>query len=180
MNAPFPRAASALALAAMVFATACRSRRDAFQVPGNAADWNATKIAARQDLGEIPPPSKAAYTAIDQEEQWQNPFLSVASNMIQLRIYLADENSSSLDRGGLTRLKAARKQVLDVRLKDLPRALTSLPASAWPYGRVVAVGEALEPPRSQPRLSANIVVTAATLRDMGVVADLWSGRGAAR
>ncbi len=141
---------------------------------GDAASWNASRVAARQELTQIPPPAKDSYLAIHQESQWQNPFLSVASNMIQLRIYLPDENSSSFDRGGLTRLNAARKQVLNVRLKDLPEALDSLPANAWPYGRVVAINEALEAPENQPRLQQNVSVTTNALRDMGIVVDSWS------
>lgn len=137
----------------------------------HAAAWTASKRDARQELTQIPLPKKSSYTAIDRESQWQNPFLSVESNTIQLRIYLADQNSSDFDRGGLTRLQAARKQTLNVRLKDLPRALSSLPDSAWPYGRVVAVAEALEAPRYRPQLQSNLNVTVKALEEMGIVVD---------
>lgn len=142
------------------------------------AAWNQSKQSARQELAQIPMPSKSVYASIDKEAKWQNPFLTVESSTIQLRIYLADQNSSQFDRGGLTRLNAARKQTLNIRLKDLPRALSSLPNNAWPYGRVVAVGEALEPPQYSAQLRANLAITVSTLNDMGIVADDLRNRGA--
>jgi hypothetical protein len=120
---------------------------------------------------------KNDYLAIDQESKWQNPFLTVESNMIQIRIYLADENSSPVDRGGLTRLSAARKHILNIRPKDLPRALSSLPDGAWPYGRVVAINEELEAPQNQARLRRNLAITVDALKDMGIVVEDWTSNG---
>lgn len=97
--------------------------------------------------------------------------------MIQVRIYLPDENASPVDRGGLTRLSAARKHILNVRLADLPRALVALPDGAWPYGRVVAIDKELAPPQDQIRLNKNLGATIAALQDMGIVVDDWTGRG---
>lgn len=144
------------------------------------AAWTAAKSDARPLLNEIPLPVKDRHLTIDQESQWQNPFLTVESNMIQIRIYLADENSSEVDRGGLTRLSAARKHILNIRLKDLPKALVSLPDGAWPYGRVVAVREDVETQQNQVRLRSNLAVTLSALRDVGVVADDWTSRGRTR
>ncbi len=166
-----------LSLSAVASMAGCKSRADTFTIPANSASWNASKLAARAELGEIHIASRSAYLAVGQESQWQNPFLSVGSNMIQLRIYLADENQSPLDRGGLTRLNAARKQVLNVRLEDLPEALSSLPASAWPYGRVVAIDEKLEPPPAHARLENNLRVTVNALKEMNVAVDEWNSRG---
>lgn len=140
----------------------------------HAASWNASKNAARQDLTQIAAPSKNTYLAIDQEAQWKNPFLTIESGMIQLRIYLPDENSSPIDRGGMTRIAAARKQVLNVRLADLPQALSSLPANAWPYGRVVAIAEERQTPQNSAWLPNHLNVTIRTLRDMGIVVDDWN------
>lgn len=154
----------------------CREQADSFDMSRNAASWNSSKISARQELSEIPAPVKQTYVTIDKESKWQNPFLTVESNMIQLRIYLADENSSEVDRGGMTRLSTARKHTLNVRLKDLPRAMSSLPDGAWPYGRVVAVNEALEAPQNQARLNRNLATTIQTLREMGIVVENWTNR----
>jgi hypothetical protein len=158
----------------LISLSGCKRHGDPYNMSGRTAEWAAAKQSARQDLTQIPPPSKSTYLAIDHEAEWQNPFLTVESNMIQLRIYLADENYSSVDRGGITRLSAARKHILNIRPKDLPRALASLPDGAWPYGRVIAlVVERTEPP-NQARLNNDLVVTIAALNDMGIVADDWT------
>ena len=168
---------SGLAFGALLFLGGCRNQGDPFNMSRRVAAWSASKQSARQDLIQIPSPAKNVYAAIDQESRWQNPFLTVESKMIQVRIYVADENSSELDRGGMTRLNAARKHILNVRLRDLPRALASLPNSAWPYGRVVAVGEELEAPQHQARLQSNLKITVGALDDMGIVVDDFSDRG---
>jgi hypothetical protein len=160
-----------LACGSIICIAGCKSSGSGFDMSRRAAAWTASKRDARQELIQIPLPKKSSYAAIDRESQWQNPFLSVESNTIQVRIYLADQNSSEFDRGGLTRLQAARKQILNVRPKDLPRALASLPDSAWPYGRVVAIAEALEAPRYRAQLKKNLNVTVKALQDMGIVVD---------
>ncbi len=161
------------AFGTLLFVSGCR-HSDPFNTSGYASSWNSSKSAAREELTQIPVPSKHAYLAVDQESQWQNPFLTIETNMIQIRIYLADENSSQVDRGGMTRLKAARKHVLNVRLKDLPRALSALPDGAWPYGRIVAVGEELQTPQNRTRLRGNLAVTVGALKDMDVIVDDWT------
>lgn len=157
----------------------CR-QANSFDMSRHAASWDASKRAARQDLSQIPPPLKSTYLAVTQESEWRNPLLSVERNMIQLRIYLPDENSSSIDRGGITRLTVARKQVLNIRLADLPQALSSLPDGAWPYGRVVAVGAEQETPENQPWLASHQQITINALQDMGVVVDDWNNPPLAR
>ena len=161
------------AFGAIFLTTGCRSG-NSFDMSKHAASWNASKTAARQELGQIPGPSKNTYLAINQESQWKNPFLSIDSNMIQLRIYLPDENSNPLDQGGLTRITAARKQVLNVRLVDLPNALSSLPDGAWPYGRVIAIAAEQKTPQNRRWFSNNLEVTISALKDMGIVVDDWN------
>lgn len=165
---------AALAFSASFLLAGCRKSGNTFDMSAHAARWAAAKTAARQELAEIPPPSKSAYLAVDRESQWQNPYLSIRQNMIQLRIYLPDENTSSIDRGGITRLRSARKQVVNVRLADLPRALSALPNGAWPYGRVVAI--ARDPGTRQNRawFSNHLEITVRALQDMGVVVDDWN------
>jgi hypothetical protein len=94
--------------------------------------------------------------------------------MIQLRIYLPDENASPIDRGGITRLSSARKQVVNVRLAELPRALSALPDGAWPYGRVVAIGREKETPQNRAWFPDHLAITVRALQDMGVVVDDWN------
>lgn len=161
----------------LLLLSGCRHSGDGFNVPQNAASWNAKKEAARQELTAVPAPAKKAYLAIRREPDWQNPFLSVGRDMIQLRIYLADENDSPLGRGGITRITAARREVLNVRLADLPRALAALPDNTWPYGRVIAVGEGLTNPQDGAQVRHNLEITMHTLDDLGLVVEEWNGPG---
>lgn len=161
----------------LLFLSGCRHSGDGFKVPANAASWNAKKDAARQELTAVPAPTKKAYLAIHREPDWQNPFLSVGRDMIQLRIYLADENGSPLGRGGITRITAARREVLNVRFVDLPRALASLPDNTWPYGRVIAVGEGLTNSQDRAQIRHNLETTMNTLNDLGLVVEEWNGSG---
>lgn len=166
-------------LTALVFSISllvggCRQSGNTFDMSAHAARWAAAKSSAQQQLAEVPPPLKDTYASIDQESQWQNPLLSIEQNMIQLRIYLPDENSSSIDRGGITRLRSARKLVVNIRLADLPRALSSLPDGAWPYGRVVAIGRDHEDPQHRAWFQNHLNITIRTLQDMGVVVDDWN------
>lgn len=158
----------------------CKHSADAFNRTGNPAEWRASKEAARQELNEIPPPSKNLYLEIHEEPQWQNPFLSVERDMIQVRLYLGDNNTSPFDRGGITRTTAARRQVLNVRLADLPRALAALPSDAWPYGRVVAVQEGLADKQDRAQIRRNLEITMNALNDLGIVVDDWNNTGALR
>jgi hypothetical protein len=164
----------ALAVLASLAVSGCRNSGNTFDMSQHAAKWAAAKTSARQDLTQIPPPLKSVYLAVDQESQWQNPFLSVEQNMIQLRIYLPDENSSPIDRGGLTRLSSARKQVINIRLAELPRALASLPNGAWPYGRVVAIGREKQTPQNRAWFPNHLDITVRALQDIGVVVDDWN------
>ena len=168
---------AAFALGMFLFLSGCRHGGDAFKIPANASSWNAAKASARQELRTVPAPSKKLYIAIRREPQWQNPFLSVGRDMIQVRIYLPDENDSGLGRGGITRITAARRQVLNVRLADLPRALASLPDGVWPYGRVVAVGEGLKNAQDRMQIRHNLETTIDTVNSLGVVAEEWDGPG---
>lgn len=163
-----------LSFSAALLVGGCRNSGNTFDMSAHAARWAAAKTAARQELVEIPPPLKSAYLTIDQESQWQNPYLSIRQNMIQLRIYLPDENTSSIDRGGITRLRSARRLVVNVRLADLPQALSSLPDDAWPYGRVVAIGRDRETPQNRAWFLNHLEITVRALQDMGVVVDDWN------
>lgn len=134
----------------------------------------AAESAARVDIASIPAPRKSLYMPVREEADWQNPFLSVESGMLLLRIYLPDENTSSTDIGGMTRPSKARKQQLTIRLSDLPRALAALPEGCWPYGRVVAVAEGFESAQDRAQIRKNMEITYKVLNDLGVVADEWN------
>jgi len=131
---------------------------------------------SRQQLENVPPPSKSLYLAVHSRDAWANPFLMVGRDSINLRMIYPDANGSTLGSGGLLRPASARRQDLEIRLADLPTALAALPENAWPYGRVIAIeegGTAIKADRAQIR--RNVEAAIQTLNDLGVVVDEWTG-----
>ena len=169
-----PQSLALMFILAFCFAPMGCSRSSAAKMQSFAQPSKAASDAARPDIATIPLPSKNLYLAVREESRWQNPFISVEDNMLLLRIYLPDENTSATDVGGITRPANARKQELNIRLRDLPRALAALPEGSWPYGRVVAVAEGYESRQDRAQIRRNVEVTLQTLRDLGVVVDEWN------
>ncbi len=136
----------------------------------------------RQEIGNIPLPSKNIYMAIHTRQSWMNPFLVVSKSTLNLSIMYPDQglggapdNSPGSD---LLRPAAARRRVLDLRLSDLSEALAALPANTWPYGRVIAVEEDPLAPRSdRAQVRANVEATIQMLGDLGVVVYEWPAGG---
>jgi len=150
---------------------AAAAREHALQQARAAA---AAREQDRQQLAAIPLPSKNVYTAIHTRESWQNPFLIVGKSTVNLSILYPENGPASAPGDGLLRPVAARRRVLDLRLSDLPEAITALPENTWPYGRVIAVEEdplALQPDRAEVR--RNVEATMQVLNDLGVVVDEW-------
>ncbi len=134
------------------------------------AERNARQDTDRQELDMIPPPSKSRFMAIHTAESWENPSITVEPGMLELRITLADPNPS-LGTGGMLRPVAARQQELNISLDKLDEAVSAIPESAWPYGRVVSVEEPGNTPRkAEPQVRRNLEVTVRELNDLGVVA----------
>jgi len=131
---------------------------------------------AREQIDEIPPPAKSRYLAVHTQESWQNPFLVVGRDSIRMRIILPDANPGAYGTGTMLRPADARKQELDVRLADLPNALSAVPIGAWPYGRVAAVEETPVSTRAdRPQIRRNVEATIQILNDLGIVVDEWTG-----
>jgi hypothetical protein len=140
-----------------------------------AAERAKTQEAA-QEIDQIPPPAKSRYLAVHTEESWANPFLVVGRDSIRVRVILPDAMPNSYGTGTMLRPADARKQDLDVRLTDLPTALSAVPVGAWPYGRVVAVEEApLTVKADRPQVRRNVEATIQMLNDLGIVVDEWTG-----
>ncbi len=132
----------------------------------------------RQELEQIPLPSKNRYLAVKSLTIWENPYLTVQGKMVTLHVTMADANTSGLGQGGLLRPVGARRQELNVRTSDLPAAMNAIPQNAWPYGRVVAVEEAHDAPASaRPELRRNMEAAIKTLGDIGVVVYEWQDNG---
>src|SRR6201999_2269834 len=84
--------------------------------------------AARQQLEQIPPPSKNRYLSVHSKEAYGNPFLVIHPQTITLTIIYRDQDPNAFDAGGMLRPAKARTQELDIRPPDLPKALAALPA----------------------------------------------------
>jgi hypothetical protein len=136
--------------------------------------------AARQQLEQIPPPSKTRYLAVRTKDAYTNPFLVVHPQTVTLTIIFRDQDPNAFSAGGVLRPAKARKQEVDVRLDDLPQALASLPPDVWPYGRVVAIEESPTAPRTERvAVRRNVETTIQILNDLGVVVDEWTGSNGA-
>lgn len=124
----------------------------------------------RQQMALIPPPSKSRFMTMRSIETWENPSITVQENLLEVRVLLADANPSNVGVGGMFRPANARKQVLTVSPDKLAEALTAIPQSAWPYGRVIAVEEAHKvPPSAEPAVRRAMENTIGQLNDLGLV-----------
>lgn len=130
----------------------------------------------RATLAAIPLPTKSLYLDVHDPSAWQNPFLTVEADKLDLRIDLADANTSTIGQGSMLRPEAARRQELQIRLSSLAEAITDLPPEAWRYGRVVAVAEApAAPAKDRPQIRRNVEAAIQQLNDLGVVVEEWPG-----
>ena len=135
---------------------------------------------ARQELEQIPPPSKNRYLNVHSQEAYGNPFIVVHPQTVTMNVLFRDQDPNAFSAGGLLRPVKARKQEVDVRLADLPQALSSLTPDVWPYGRVVAVEESPAAPRAERvAIRRNVEATIQILNDLGVVVDEWTGSNGA-
>ncbi|MFZ0393852.1 MAG: hypothetical protein WAL73_08365, partial [Terracidiphilus sp.] len=97
------------------------------------AQANATvSDAQRAQLAKIPLPTKSLYVDIHDPSQWQNPFISADANYLDLHVIMEDANPSTATEGTFLRPEAARRQEMQIRPADLAKAITALPARAWP------------------------------------------------
>ena len=142
-----------------------------------AAQHRAEATTERQELEMIPPPSKTRFMAVRSFESWENPYITVQPDMVTVHVLLADANPTDYGVGGMLRPVGARREELNVSPAKLGEAMSSIPQSAWPYGRVVAVEEAHKTPAKQePVVRRNMESTVGVLNDLGVVAyDLTDG-----
>ncbi len=146
------------------------------------AEHKAQAAAGKRDqqraaLEQVPLPTKSMYVDVHERGAWLNPFLSVDSDYLTLRVTMADANPSAVGQGSMLRPDAARRQEVQVRFSDLADALIALPPGAWRYGRVVAVAESpLAASKDRPRVRRNVEATIQQLNDLGVVVEEWPAR----
>ena len=72
-------------------------------------------------LLQIPAADPEKYHNLRDYKEWKNPYLVISKD-------------------GIALLDVANNEQRIVKPEDLPEILANLPANAWPYGRVVAVG----------------------------------------
>ena len=178
-----PIVASA-ALAAIII-VACHKEEQAVEVVTKKAEKVEQKVQATQtqldqertQLQQIPLPTKSLYIGIHDPGAWANPFLSVGSGAIALRVLLPDANPVPAGQGSILRPVAARRQILELRPADLEKAIVAIPAGAWPYGRVIAVAESSSAaPKDRPAARRNVEAVVKQLGDLGIVVEEWPSR----
>jgi hypothetical protein len=145
------------------------------------AEQKAQATATEQDneraqLALIPLPTKSMYVDVHEPSTWVNPYISVGSDMISLRITLADANPSTVGQGTMLRPAAARRQEMQLRPADLAKAVVAIPPTAWRYGRVIAVAESPAAPKDRPKVRRNVEVAIQQLNDLGIVVEEWPAR----
>lgn len=151
--------------------------KDAAQAEHRAQANATAQDQERSQLEQIPLPTKSLYIDIHDPSAWTNPFLSVGSDTITLRIILADANPSPVGEGTLLRPQAARRQELTLRMSDLDKAVASIPAGAWHYGRVIAIEESSAAlPADRPKVRRNVEAVIRDLNDLGIVVQEWPAR----
>jgi len=114
--------------------------------------------AAGRLNARIGPPNPQRYKSINDAKKWQNPILVIRADGIQV-----------ISKG----LPSGERMVAPT---DLRRTLIDLPATAWPYGRVVAVQDiGLHPAdlSDGPAIANNRSVTLAILKTLEVTAEGW-------
>jgi len=141
------------------------------------ANQRALLDTEREQMSQIPPPSKSRYMAVHSFEAWQNPYITVQPDMLTLHVLMADTNTSGLGAGGMFRPIGARRQEISIGMDKLAEAMTSIPQGSWPYGRVIAIEEAHKTPAAmEPKVRRNMESAIAGLNDLGVmVYDITEG-----
>jgi hypothetical protein len=167
-------AANAAHSAEQAAAHAAQNAQDQAHKVQAAATESASESTA---LEHIPLPTKSMYVNVHEPAEWKNPFLTVGASQIDLRVIMADANPSPVGAGTMLRPEAARRQEIQIRLADLPKALIALPDGVWRYGRVVAIAEAPEAARKErPAIRRNMETAIQKLNDMGIVVEEWPSR----
>jgi hypothetical protein len=152
-----------------VLLAGCHARTNAPLTAEEKAEERAQLQDDREQLEQVPPPVKSKYMVIRSFESWQNPYLTVQANMLELHVTRGDANPSAIGVGGMLRPEAARKVELNITLDKLGEAVSSVPGDAWPYGRVVAIEEAHHvPANAEPVVRKNMEATLARLTELGV------------
>ena len=103
-------------------------------------------------LESIPAPDPSKYLPFSNMKGWKNPYLIVRED-------------------GIGFVDLSNREVHILKLEEIPAELVSLPSSAWPYGRVVLVAQAVpKNPSDQTKaeLRKNRALLLGTLKELDV------------
>jgi hypothetical protein len=103
---------------------------------------------ANTQLESIPAAKAEVYKKVDLKA-WKNPYVIVRSDGV-----------------GLLDVINSEEHIL--KIDELPDALAKLPASAWPYGRVVALADDRSPAADKTRIRDNKAAIASMLHSSQV------------
>jgi hypothetical protein len=103
-------------------------------------------------LESIPAPDPSKYPPFSNMSGWQNPYLIVRED-------------------GIGFVDLSNREIHILKQEEIPAELVSLPSSAWPYGRVVLVAQALPKDASdqtKAELRKNRALLLGTLKELDV------------
>jgi len=103
-------------------------------------------------LESIPAPDPSKYPSFTNMSGWKNPYLIVRED-------------------GIGFLDLSNREVHILKMEEIPAELVSLPSSAWPYGRVVLIAQALPKDANEAtkvEVRKNRALLLGTLRELDV------------
>ena len=107
----------------------------------------------------IPPPDPSKYKGVRDARDWQNPYLVIRAEGVEV----------------MSRSAAVERQIIPC--DELATFLASLPATSWPYGRVVAaqeIGIRRGDGKDDQPIAENKARVERILTSLGVQVDWWS------
>lgn len=112
----------------------------------------ATETPSPTGLESIPAPDPSKYPTLSNMTNWKNPYLVVRED-------------------GIGFVDLSNREIRILKPEEIPAELVSLSSSAWPYGRVVLVAQAV--PRNQTEqtkadLRKNRALLLGTLKELDV------------
>jgi hypothetical protein len=120
--------------------------------PAPPVETQATKPRQPTGLESIPAPDPSKYPPFSNMSGWKNPYLIVRDN-------------------GIGFLDLSNREIHILMPEEIPAELVALPSSAWPYGRVVLVAQAVpKNPSDQTKaeLRKNRALLLGTLKELDV------------
>lgn len=112
----------------------------------------ATETPQPTGIESIAPPDPSKYPSFSDMTHWKNPYLVVRED-------------------GIGFVDLSNREIHILKPEEIPAELVSLPSSAWPYGRVVLVAQAVpKDPTDQTKaeLRKNRALLLGTLKELDV------------